>query len=279
MATQAAPASRWQRAAPWLGVGMLSLAALISVWRLQHAAPPANADWRVVAAAVAAQWQPGDVVVAAPSWTSPIARRFIAAMGDVDAATKMDLAAVSRAFVVTPTRDRHLARPLLLASGFTAGSPAHTQTIGALTLARFEQQPVAVIDNLLAHQASTIAEVGEVAHAGYAPKRCVQLVPPPGGQSEILVDMTLGTTLVGYVGLADVFTRRNVRTEGHLRIEQVAADGARIVLAQQVVGVDDGWVRFAATTKPGMARLAFVASSPARDGRDRRLCFAAEARP
>lgn len=255
------------------------MTALVSMWRLQRAEPAGHAAWAAMADVVAAAWQPGDVVLAAPPWTSPLARQHVAAMGEVDAATKMDLAPVRRVFVITPTRDQALARPLLEANGFTAGAPAQTWHLGDLSLARFEQDPVAVIDSLLAHQPSVIAEVGEAGQAGYAPKRCVQLVPPPGGQSEIMVEMTLGTTLVGYVGLADVFTRRDVRSPGRLRVELVAGDGARTVLAEQVVGVNDGWVRFAATTSPGVARLAFVASSPAREGRDRRLCFAAEARP
>lgn len=258
---------------------MLGVAAMISMWRLQRAEPAGDDAWLAMADVVAAAWQPGDVVLAAPAWMSPLARQHIAAMGDVDAATKMDLAAVPRVLVITPTRDEALARPLLEANGFRARLPAQTQAIGGLTLARFEQAPVAVIDSLLAHQPTIIAEVGEVAQAGYAPRRCVMLVPPPGGQSEIMVEMTLGGTLVGYVGLADVFTRRDVRTPGRLRVELVAGDGARTVLAEQVVGVDDGWVRFAATTQPGVARLAFIANSPAREGRDRRVCFVAEARP
>ena len=40
-------------------------------------------------------------------------------------------------------------------------------------------------------------------------------------------------------------------------------------------GIDDGWVRFAAATTPGVADVTFVASATAGD---RHICFAAETR-
>ena len=82
--------------------------------------------------------------------------------------------------------------------------------------------------------------------------------------------LPLGAELVGYVGLADVFTRRDIRAPGTLAVEI----GGRVV-AQVSPGVDDGWVRFAAPTTPGAADVTFVASA---DAPARQLCFAAEAR-
>ena len=82
--------------------------------------------------------------------------------------------------------------------------------------------------------------------------------------------LVLGKELVGYVGLADVFTRRDIRAPGKLAVEiggkQVASVSA---------GVDDGWVRFSAPTTPGPADVTFIASATANQ---RLICFAAETR-
>jgi hypothetical protein len=82
--------------------------------------------------------------------------------------------------------------------------------------------------------------------------------------------MPLGTELVGYVGIADVFTRRDNRAPAKLEVEI-----AGHVVASATAGVDDGWVRFAAPTTPGPAAVTFIARSSAAA---RLICFAAEAR-
>jgi hypothetical protein len=84
----------------------------------------------------------------------------------------------------------------------------------------------------------------------------------------------LGRELVGHVGLADVFTRRDVRDPGRLVVK---VDGR--VVADVTVGVDDGWVRFAAPTAARAdATVEFAATAVGPRARDRRICFAAEAR-
>ena len=82
--------------------------------------------------------------------------------------------------------------------------------------------------------------------------------------------LELGGELVGYVGIADVFTRRDVRDPATLSVEV----GGKVV-ASATAGVDDGWVRFAAPTTPGPADVTFVVGSAAAN---RLVCFAAEAR-
>ncbi len=85
--------------------------------------------------------------------------------------------------------------------------------------------------------------------------------------------VALGSQLVGYVGLADVFTRRDVRAPGELAVE---IDGTRVVTKR--VGVDDGWVRWTVSTTPGPHAVAFVATAIGPKAKDRLICFAAEAR-
>ena len=114
----------------------------------------------------------------------------------------------------------------------------------------------------------------ELAEVGFAPHRCAQIVPAPGKSVTIAFDRAaLGRELVGYVGLADVFTRRDVREPGRL---VVAIDGKEV--ANVTVGDDDGWVRFAAKTTPGPATVTFTATAVGAGARDRLICFAAEAR-
>ena len=82
--------------------------------------------------------------------------------------------------------------------------------------------------------------------------------------------LPLGTQLVGYVGIADVFTRRENRAAAQLEVEI----GGRVI-ARARAGVDDGWVRFAGTTTPGTADVTIVARSAAGN---RLVCFAVETR-
>jgi hypothetical protein len=82
--------------------------------------------------------------------------------------------------------------------------------------------------------------------------------------------LPLGKELVGYAGIADVFTRRAVRSPGRLDVEIAGR-----IVASAAPGVDDGWVRFAAPTSPGVGDVVFIARAT---DPGRRICFAAEAR-
>ena len=109
-----------------------------------------------------------------------------------------------------------------------------------------------------------------LAEVGFAPHRCIEVVPTGHPVTITFPQLPLGASLVGYVGLADVFTRRNIRAPGSLTVEI----GGRQV-ASVKPGVDDGWVRFEAATTPGDADVTFTASA---DAPQRLICFAAEAR-
>jgi hypothetical protein len=110
-----------------------------------------------------------------------------------------------------------------------------------------------------------------LAEVGFTPRRCLQIVPPPGRPVRVTFpELPLGRELVGYAGLADVFTRRDIRAPATLAVE---IDGR--VVASVTPGIDDGWVRFQVATTPGTADVTFVASA---DAPSRLLCFAAEAR-
>ena len=146
-------------------------------------------------------------------------------------------------------------------------APVFEQDVDGLTVRRFERAPAVVVSDALA-----VAQPNQVvlAEVGFEPHRCIQVTPAPGRPVRVQLQMQLGTKLVGYAGLADVFTRRDIRAPGTLAVQIGGREVARVT-----PGVDDGWVRFEAPTTPGAAEVTFVASA---DAPQRQICFAAEAR-
>ena len=241
----------------------------IAVWEVvatlrAPAGVPSQDAWRRAAEAVRAQHGPRNLIVFAPRWIDPVGRMHLGDLISVDDAARMDGA---RYPVIWELSIRGARAPE------TAGlAPAWTGEFGGVTVRRFERPPIGLVADLvaLAPRAKARAVLAEV---GFEPHRCIQVVPPAGGSTTVdFGKVPLGTTLVGYVGLADVFTRRDVREPGELAVRI----GDREVVRVRA-GVDDGWVRFAATTTPGRATVTFTATAGPK-ARDRLICFAAEAR-
>jgi hypothetical protein len=236
---------------------------------------PGDAAWREAAAAVRARHHAGDLIVFAPAWVDPVGRLHLGDLIPVEMAARMDA-------------DRHGTIWELSIRGARAPesrglTPAWQGSFGGVSARLFERPPIEVATDLVAAFASGSVRVDgprargpsvEVAEVGFAPRRCVQVVPQPGRT----VTMTwpgveVGRELVGYVGLADVFTRRDVRDPGELAVRIGGREVARVR-----VGVDDGWVRFAAPTTPGRGDVVVEATAVGERARDRLICFAAEAR-
>jgi hypothetical protein len=153
--------------------------------------------------------------------------------------------------------------------------PSVEQDDDGVIVRRYDQTPVQVLADVRDQLAGAKVENGraslELAEVGFAPHRCIQVTPAPGQLVRVTFpQLPLGTSLVGYVGLADVFTRRDIRAPGVLAVEL-----AGTTVAIVTPGVDDGWVRFEVPTTPGAADLTFRISA---DAPQRLVCFAAEAR-
>ena len=278
-ASGAATSGRRTRArALALGLAPALVLLAVALWEIR-ATTRAGADvpddeaWRDAAAAIRAQHQPGDLLVVAPAWLDPVLRLHLGDLIPIDAAARMDAARYGTIWELSARGAR---------ADETRGlSPVSTTRYDGLTVRRFVRTPAQVVTDVrdqLRAFAVTGARAGgpslELAEVGFTPRRCVQVIPAPGGSVRLeLAEVELGRELVGYVGLADVFTRRDVRAPGRLAVE---VDGQEV--ASITVGVDDGWRRFAAATTPGRHRLAFVATAVGAGARDRRICFAAEAR-
>lgn len=232
------------------------------------ASVPGDKAWEKASAVVRAGYQPGDLIVFAPDWIDPVGRLHLGDLIPLDMAARMDAARYGRIWEVSIRGAR---------SPDTAGLvPAATQEISGIAVRLYARTPVTVVSDV--RDALATAKIDgrgratlELTEVGFTPRRCIQVVPAPKSSVRITFpQLSLGTELVGYVGLADIFTRRSPRGPGKLAVEIGGS-----VVASTTFGVDDGWVRFAAPTTPGRADVTFVASA---DDPNRLICFAAEAR-
>lgn len=249
---------------------------VVAIWEIvatarAPAGVPDDAAWARAAAAVRADHQVGDLIVFAPAWVDPVGRLHLGDLIPVEMAARLDA-------------DRHARIWELSIRGARAADtrglrPAWQQTFGGVTVRRFEREPAVLVTDLTALRPRvTGARAGgptlEIAEVGFTPRRCLQVEPQP--DQSVTLDfgtVTLGGTLVGGVGLADVFTRRDVRDPGRI---EVKVDGATV--AEVTVGVDDGWRRFTAATTPGEHRVEVVATAVGPRARKRLICVALEAR-
>lgn len=239
------------------------LLVLVSLWetiaaRRDATSVPDDAAWAAAEKIVRADYHPGDLIVFAPRWVDPVGRLHLGDLIPVEMAARMDAARYGRIWELS-LADRRAEAPEV------AGlRPVFEREVEGIAVRRFERAPAVVLSDVFARQPGVIAEVG------FEPHRCIQLVPSPGHPVTLTLPMLLGTRLVGYAGLADVFTRRDIRAPGTLAVSVAGREVARVS-----PGVDDGWVRFDAATTPGQADVTFTASA---DAPQRLICFAAEAR-
>jgi hypothetical protein len=268
-----------------------ALLVLVAAWEIAAVARagsdlPGAGDWEGAAAFVRERHRPGELLVAAPAWLDPVARMHLGDLIPIEMAGRMD---ADRFGVLWELSARGARAPE------TRGlEPALTERFGRLTVRRYEQEPVEVLTDFVeafaGRAAATSGEVGparcratrpdprpqvSLEEVGFAPRRCVRVIPRADGTATIAFrGVALGGRLVGHVGLADVFERRDVRDPARL---EVAVNGHQVATA--TAGVDDGWVRFEAATEPAAAAdVEFSATAVGAGAHCRIVCFAAEAR-
>ncbi|ACY14722.1 conserved hypothetical protein [Haliangium ochraceum DSM 14365] len=246
---------------------------LAATWRI-GADIPGQAAWREAAAAVRARHAPGDLIAFAPAWNDPVGRLHLGDLIPVDMAARMDDATYGRLWELS-------------IRGASAPEAEGRDEVwrgdfGGVRVRELVREPAEVRTDFAAALAGAKVEGQAVQRprvrleeVGFAPHRCVRVEPAPDQSVRIRFPAArLGTRLVGYVGLADVFTRRDVREPGELAVR---VDGRE--LARVRFGVDDGWVRFDGATEPSeAAEVVFEATAVGAGARQRLICFAAEAR-
>jgi hypothetical protein len=249
-------------AAPALLLVLVALWEIVAAFHDAHGVPDDDA-WERAATALREAYKPGELIVFAPAWIDPVGRLHAGDLIPVEMAARMDAAKYGSIWELA-IRGAHAPE--------VAGLTALTSTdFAGVTLRHYERTPAIVVDDALAREPHSdgARPTLELAEVGFAPHRCWQVVPPAHGKVTITIPMTLGTKLVGYVGLADVFKRRDIRTPGELEVHAGSA------AADIHPGIDDGWVRFELATTPGPAEVTFVAKAVSPE---RLICFAAEAR-
>jgi hypothetical protein len=224
----------------------------IALWEIvatRAAGTPDDDAWARAAQIVRAEYRPGDLIVFAPQWIDPVGRMHLGDLISIDMAARMDDARYARIW------------ELSIRGAHRDDKPAFERDVDGVLVRRYDRTPVKVLADVrdLLPASVVLAEVG------FEPHRCVQVVPT----TPVRMKVTLPAgTLVGYAGLADVFTRREIRAPATLDVEV----GGKIV-ASISPGVDDGWVRFETKVPAGEVTFVAHASAP-----NRLLCFAAEVR-
>ncbi len=251
---------------------MLVVVALFEIISIARAGGDTGSDeqWQAAAERVRAEWRVGDLVVFAPDWVDPVGRLVLGELLSIEDAARMDGAKYTVVWELSIRGAR--AKETLgrtLESSFSEGPISIKKWVG---------EPLVVTADfreLIASAQISGDSVGRprvsLEEVGFEPHRCVLAIPKPGAAMSILFpEVELGSTLVGYVGIADVFTRRDVRDPARL---ELVVDG--VAVADVTVGVEDGWVRFEAATRPKTSNVQIRIGSAAKN---RRVCFAAEAR-
>jgi len=271
LATVATPREvvRLVGALPALILVLVGAGEILSASRYGQEAPSA-AQWEQARGLLEAKHRPGELIVVAPGWLDPVGRQYLGQWMSVEMVARMD---ASRFSVIWEISAGGRSAPETRGLASTS-----SETFGQLRVSRFEQQvPELLFDFTSSLSAAQIT--GEPAvrpklvleEVGFEPHRCIRVEPKPGRQVVVrFPGISLGSKLVGYVGLADVFTRRDIRAPGTF---EVRIDGQPATATE--IGIDGGWQRFEVDTEPGRRDVEFISGA----SRPRRLiCFAAEAR-
>jgi hypothetical protein len=265
-----------------MGVVPAMLLVAVALWEIAGAARaghdvPGERAWQQAAQAVREQHEAGDLIVFAPDWIDPIGRQHLGDLIPVDMAARMDDA---RYGTVWELSIRGASAP-----ESRGRQVAWSQESGGVRVRKLVAEPAEVVTDFVAAfdgvrgrvqvQGQSVGRPRVVlAEVGFEPHRCVQVEPRPDQTVRVIYeDVALGSTLVGYAGLADVFTRRDIREPGRI---EVLINGRPVASAE--LGVNDGWVGFSAATTPGVGEVEFRATAVGAGARKRLICFAAEAR-
>ena len=257
-----------------LPAAILCVVAVFEILTIARAGTDTGTDeeWNRAADALKSEWKVGDLVVFAPSWVDPVGRQYFGDLLTIDDAARMDAARYKVIWEVSIRGAR---------SAESAGRSLEEEiSVGPILIRRWVGESIRVITDFRAALPASSVPQGvprprlSLEEVGFKPHRCILVVPKPDQTVAIdFPDTELGTSIVGYAGLGDVFTRRDVREPGRL---ELLIDGAPV--SEITFGVEDGWVRFSAETTPSRATVTFKLTAIGPAARNRRICFAAEAR-
>ena len=272
--------ARWR---PLLALVPAALLVVISVWELV-AAQRAGADvpgddaWAKASETVRARYQDGDLIVFAPTWIDPVGRLHLGDLMPIDHVARMDDA---RFPVVWELSIRGARAP-----ESRGREVAFSASVGGVRVRKLTRSPAVVLTDFVNQFETSRRQVKTegrsvggarvvLEEVGFTPRRCIRVQPRPDDTVRLTFkDVSLGSSLVGHVGLADVFTRRDIRAPGRLAVSVAGEE-----LTSVDFGVDAGWVKFSADTEAGAnEQVTFAVTAVGAGARKRLICFAAEAR-
>lgn len=183
------PAASRSAAAPRRGAAALALLLLVvGVAALEtgvalRSRGLSETDLAAACAAVRRDFQPGDLIAFAPAWTSQLIQRELGDLMPAAMLGRADSRRYRRIFTLTLENVGAAA----LAEDVGGLQPVETRSFGAVTVGRYEQQPVAVTydltDKLL------------TAQVAQAPGAASAAAPPPGAEVPCLWSGALPTPL------------------------------------------------------------------------------------
>jgi hypothetical protein len=313
MATPA-PAATAAARRPWTAIPAALLVAValweIVATRCQATDVVGDDEWAAAARVVRAGYQRGDLIVFAPRWADPIGRLHLGDLIPVEVAGRMDDARFARVWELSirgahapevaqlapiethegrvdvrlyqrpaPTVVAELARqpadrPLRVDLFEVAFEPHRCILVPTFAIRPYLDALLANLDRLppgkpreqlLRTFDAMLPELGQARSRPPAERTGTRIV---------FRDMPLGRELVGYLGIADVFTRREDRAPVTLDVEVGAGK-------TQVTAPIDRWVRWSVPTTAGRGDVAVTIKWEARPGEvwgAKQVCFAAEAR-
>lgn len=233
---------------------------------------PSDADWLEATQFVSPKIEALDLLVVAPDWLDPVFRLHLGDYIPVSMAARIDASSYARIWEFSV---------LSKDSGEVEGlEPVLEKRFGELRLRLYIQEPSVIVTDFSEvfprakkeGQGSTRRK--GVHEIGFKARNCMLVTPKADQRVTLEFNEALGQRLVGYVGLADVFTRRDVRVPGQFTL---SIDGQNQVELE--VGIDDGWIKFDVPTEASASSkvvLGFGARGVA--AKKRQLCFAMEAR-
>jgi hypothetical protein len=247
--------------APRVGLAVAAAVAVLAIVEttvalVAPALAPKDEDWKAAAREIRANFSPGDLIVAAPSWADSIMRMHLGDLVPRDVAARMDDARFGRVWEISQ-RGAHAPE--------ARGTVALERRFGALTLRRLERPAAVLTYDFLAHW--TEARVTRVQAGGvelqcpwagdrfqcpyigfnYVKLQTVEvdttihrgLLAQPVENAVTVIEykgVTLGRELVIATGLHDVWQRKAGNGVVNLRVVVGGTPQAAIVSTN-----DSGW--------------------------------------
>ncbi len=199
---------------------------LVAGWEIlaglrQAAATARPADWQAAAAAVRAEFQPGDLIAIAPAWADPLGR---AELGDL-----MPLSMVGRADGRRYPRIFELSIRGAHHEDVAGLRPEWTRSFGPVRLARYSHKAVEVTYDLVEHFFELRSDGGHVERRtleiDYRPRYGISADAGTAWQPTVLSWNEVpdaawqGAQLVLWFGLHDYYQRKNARGPADVVVE------------------------------------------------------------